>query len=531
MSDWVRNNGMKALDLWKESSLSQRILIGGVFGSVLGIIILMTFWLRQEEYSLLYSNLYAEDAASVVEILQKEKVPYQLKDNGAAVLVPRDSVYDLRLKIASAGVLHGQGIGFEIFNENKLGQTEFVQHINYQRALQGELSRTINEIPEVASARIHLVLPDKSLFIEEQKPPSAAVMLKLKAGRTLNTQQVQSIVNLVATAVEGLERKNITVTDSRGRLLYEPDRENGLAGLTSTQLEYQLGVQKDLETRIEQLLVPVIGPGKVIAKVNADLDFNRRTVRKETYDPKSSVVRSENVSEENSRGQANLAKDIPEIAYEGEVEGLGSGSSQEVSRTSAMTNYEINKEEQEIVTALGDIKRLSIAVIVDGEHQKGQDGTYAFTPLGDKQLANVRQLVSRAVGLDAARGDSIEVSCISFGPPEAIPAETMADKLAHWYEMGKPFINSLLIVLVLIFVVRPILMSFLPSRVEEGDDAALEGLPGEGQEALGSAEDGLGEMEAQKRIEDMKVLAHRLTSQYFEQSLLVIKTWMKEGEA
>ncbi len=529
MSDWVRENGAKLLELWKDSSLSQRILIGGVLGSVLGIIILMTFWLRQEEYALLYSNLYAEDAASVVEILQKDKIPYQLKDNGSSVLVPQDAVYDLRLKIAAAGVLHGQGIGFEIFNENKLGQTEFVQHINYQRALQGELSRTINEIPEVASSRIHLVLPNKSLFIEEQKPPSAAVMLKLKAGRSINTQQVQSIVNLVATAVEGLERKNITVTDNRGRLLYE-DRESGLAGLTSTQLEYQLGVQKDLETRIEQLLVPVIGPGKVIAKVNADLDFDRRTVRKETYDPKSSVVRSENVSEENSRGKANLSKDIPEMAYEGEIEGLGSGSSQEVSRTSALTNYEINKEEQEIVTALGDIRRLSIAVIVDGEHQKGQDGTYAFTPLGEQELANVRQLVSRAVGLDAARGDSIEVSCISFGPPTEDPALDMMDRLAHWYEVGKPFINSLLIVLVLIFVVRPILMSLLAPKIEEGDDEGLEGLPGEGLDALDSGEMTLDEMQTQKRIEDLKALANRLTSQYFEQSLLVIKSWMKEGE-
>lgn len=218
------------------------------------------------------------------------------------------------------------------------------------------------------------------------------------------------------------------------------------------------------------------------------------------------------------------------MAYEGEIEGLGSGSSQEVSRTSALTNYEINKEEQEIVTALGDIRRLSIAVIVDGEHQKGQDGTYAFTPLGEQELANVRQLVSRAVGLDAARGDSIEVSCISFGPPTEDPALDMMDRLAHWYEVGKPFINSLLIVLVLIFVVRPILMSLLAPKIEEGDDEGLEGLPGEGLDALDSGEMTLDEMQTQKRIEDLKALANRLTSQYFEQSLLVIKSWMKEGE-
>ncbi len=529
MFEDIRRYGKKLQELWNESSRSQRVLIGGVFASLIGIVILVYIWLHEDEYALLYSNLYSEDAAGVVEILKKEKVPYELKDNGTAIMVPKEKVYDLRLKVASSGVVHGQGVGFEIFNENKLGQTEFVQHINYQRALQGELSRTINEIPEVESSRIHLVLPDKSLFIEEQKPPSAAVMMKLKAGRSLNSQQVQSIVNLVASAVEGLERKDITVTDNRGRLLYEPERETGLAGLTTTQLEYQLGVQKDLETRIEQLLVPVIGPGKVIAKVNADLDFNRRTVRKEIYDPKSAVVRSENVSEENSRGRANLSKDIPEIAYEGEVEGLGSGSSQEVSRNSALTNYEINKEEQEIVAALGDIRRLSIAVIVDGEHIMDKDGVYSFSPLGEKEIANVRQLVSRAVGFDAARGDSIEVSCISFGAPETDAAQTLVDKLVHWYNVGKPLINSILVVLVLIFVVRPILMRLLAPTIEEDDEEGQEGLSGEDMEALEGVE--LEELEGQKRIEDMKDMAHKLTTQYFEQSLLVIKGWMKEGEA
>ena len=189
------------------------MLLGGLLASLLIVLSALLFWMNRTEYKVLYSHLYQEDAAGVVNFLKKEKIPYEIADSGSTLLVPESHVYEARLKLAGENVLHGQGIGFELFDENKIGQTNFVQNINYQRALQGELSRTISELPEVESARVHLVLPSKSLFVEEQAPPSAAIMLKLSGGRSLAQQQVQAIVNLVSTSVEGLgpttDRKSV----------------------------------------------------------------------------------------------------------------------------------------------------------------------------------------------------------------------------------------------------------------------------------------------------------------------------------
>ena len=326
MPPFVQNSLARATDFWKNISLPQRVLLGGLLASLLIVLSALLFWMNRTEYKVLYSHLYQEDAAGVVNFLKKEKIPYEIADSGSTLLVPESHVYEARLKLAGENVLHGQGIGFELFDENKIGQTSFVQNINYQRALQGELSRTISELPEVESARVHLVLPSKSLFVEEQAPPSAAIMLKLSGGRSLAQQQVQAIVNLVSTSVEGLGPEHITVADSRGKVLYEPRSDTDMAGMTSTQLEYQMNMQRQLEQRVEQLLTPIVGPGRAIVRVNADLDFDRTTIRKETFDPKSAVVRSEVKNEEENRGAANVGGGTPDPNYRGENDLLsGSG--------------------------------------------------------------------------------------------------------------------------------------------------------------------------------------------------------------
>ena len=224
--------------LWEKLTLAQRVLYAGLAASIVVVFIILLFLVNKTEYKVLYSNLYQEDAAHVVEILKKQKVDYKLANGGKTILVPAEQVYSLRLSIASEGVLHGQGIGFEIFDQNKIGQTDFVQRINYQRALQGELTRTIMEFPEIKSARVHLVLPQKSLFIEEQKHPSASVVVKLKRGRSLKKEQIQSIVNLITTGVEGMSPDHITISDTRGNVLYEPETDV-LDRLSATQLDYQ----------------------------------------------------------------------------------------------------------------------------------------------------------------------------------------------------------------------------------------------------------------------------------------------------
>ena len=263
----------------------------------------------------------------------------------------------------------GQGMGFEIFDEIKVGQTDFVQKINYQRALQGELARTIADFPAVERARVHLVIPNRSLFIEEQHDPSASVVIKLADGKKLKNNEVEAIVNLVTMSVEGMKKERITVADTNGKVLFSPSDDASLEGLTTSQLEYKLTMQQNLERRIEEMLFPVIGPGRVIAKVNANLDFSQRRIHKEEYNPDVTVVRSEQRSEETTQGRANTEAGIPEANFRGD--GIaGALSQQQSTRETRTTNFEINKTEQDIVAPLGGVDRLTVAVIVDGTYEK-----------------------------------------------------------------------------------------------------------------------------------------------------------------
>lgn len=518
--------------LWSKSTLAQKILYGGMLASILVVGIVLFVLLNNTSYKVLYSNLYPEDAARVVEVLKKQKVPYKLANNGDTILVPEDKVYNLRLFIAGQGVLHGQGIGFEIFDANKIGQTDFVQKINYQRALQGELARTISEFDEIESARVHLVLPKKSLFIEDSEPPSASVVLTLKPGASLSKEQVRSIVNLITTGVEGMSPDRITISDSRGKVLYEP-KEDIVNGLSSTQLEYQLSLERNLEKRIEELLAPIVGGrNKVIARVSAEVDFSRKTIHKELYDPDVTVVRSEQKTEESSKGTTNLQTGSPEPAYRGS--GLsGTGTTQQTSRSSSVTNYEINKEEQQIIAPVGEIKRLSVAVVVDGKYVKNAKGEYVYQPLPAATLDRIRALVQNAIGYDRARGDQIEVTNLAFGVPKVSEKSSwMQSALKYFQLVGKPLLNTLIILLFILLVVRPIVMAILKPEVsEEVEEAeelpegeptlALEDLSPEEREAI----------EAQKRIEDQTAMAKKLATEDFERAFKVVKRWLKEEGA
>lgn len=530
MPSFIEKSIEQIRNLWDKSTTAQKILYGGMIFSLIVVGVVLIWLVQSTTYKVLYSNLYPEDAARVVSILEKQKVSYKLKDNGTTILVPEDKVYNLRLAIAGQGVLHGQGLGFELFDSNKLGQTDFVQKINYQRALQGELARTIAEFSEVDSARVHLVMPQKSLFIEESEPPSASVVLKLKPGASLSQEQIRSIVNLIVTGVPGMEAERVTIADTRGKILYEP-KEEIIEGLTSTQLEYQLNFQRNLEKRIEELLAPIVGGrNKVIAKVSAELDFSRKTIHKEIYDPDSAVVRSEQKTEENSRGTTNFQAGSPEPAYNA-AGTAGTGTTQETSRTSSLTNFEINKEEQQIIAPVGEVKKLSVAVVVDGQYIKDDQGNFVYQPLPAATLDRIRALVENAIGYDRARGDQIEVSNLSFGAPEIAKGPSFLEKFLNYFRIiGKPLLNTLIVLLFILLVVRPIVMAILKPKVteeeieevgelpEEKPALALEDLSPEEREAL----------EVQKRIEDQAALAKQLVADDFDRAFKVVRKWLKE---
>lgn len=516
---------------WSRISGSQRLLVAGIALAVVVAFFGLLLLMNRTEYQTLYSNLAAEDASRVLKTLEGQKVRYKLAENGTAILVPADQVHQMRLAVAGEGNIMGQGVGFEIFDEVKVGLTDFVQKINYQRALQGELARTISEFPVVDSVRVHLVIPQRSLFIEEQQKPSASVVLKLKDGRRMENKDVIAIVNLVTMAIEGLSKDRVSITDTAGKTLYQPEEEGSLYGLTSSQFEHRMLTQQNLERRIEELLIPVIGPGRVIAKVNADMDFSQKTIRKEMYDPDVSVVRSESRMEEQTQGTANLESGVPDVNFRGD--GLSdSTSTQSSNREQRQTNYEINKEEQNIVGSVGDINRLTVAVVIDGTYTANEaTGEMTFVPRSAEELRNIRQLVSNVVGFDSARGDTIEVSNIPFGAPEMEGPQNVAQMLADYaLRLGKPFLNALLIFLFLLIIVRPVIMALIRPKVEGEMLEELAGLP-MGEERLALVESDDEELDAMailEKIEDIKAHALQLCEQNMEQAMGILRSWLKE---
>ena len=521
----------RAKAFWSAISLSQRVLVSSLAVLLVAAFFGMVVWMNTQEFQVLYSNLGPEDASRVVKALETQKVPFRLTNGGTAIMVPTDKVYTLRVRIAGEGGLTGQGIGFEIFNKVDVGVTDYVQKINYQRALQGELARTITAFPAVKNARVHLVMPRRSLFIEEQQKTSASVVLELAGGKKMDQRDVQAIVNLVTMSVEGLDKSRVSIADTSGKVLFQPNEEDAMQ-ISTNQLEHQQLTQQNLERRIEELLMPLVGPGKVIAKVNADLDYSQRTIRKELFDPEKTVLRSETRSETSTQGRTNLESGVPETNFRGD--GMtGSAATQSSSSENRSSNFEINKEEQSIVAQLGGLNRLSVAVVVDGSYTKNDKGEMVFAPRSADEIKQIRQLVANAVGFDSSRGDTIEVTSIAFGATFDEPVKNLGDVITDYtLRLGKPLLNALLVFLFLIMVVRPVVMALIRPKVEGEMLEGLEGLPsGEERLALVEHSDEAAEALATlEKIEDIKASAIQLSEQNMEQALGIIRHWLKEPE-
>ena len=516
---------------WAARTLPQRILFAGVAVSVVASFALTILWLNQPDYKVLFSKLAQDDANRVMEMLKSSKTPYKLEDGGQTILVPADQVSEARLKVAGEGMIRGAGLGFEIFDQTKVGQTDFVQHINYQRALQGEISRTISDFPQVEKARVLLVLPQKSLFIEEQRKPSASVVLTLKPGAKLDPKQIQGIVNFVSMSVDGLDPNRITITDTSGRIVFQPKDTTSIDGLTTTQFEFRNTYQQNVERKIEDLLGPIVGSGKSIAKVTAALDFSKKVTKRQSYDPNATVVRSE-VTEESTTNQKANAGTVPETNFRGD--GFN-GNENKVDQTSEkkQTNYEINAEQQEIEAPTGELQRLSLAVIVDYvPDPNSKDGKYI--PRSAEELEHIKQAVMNAVGFDAKRGDTIEVSCLPFGDRELMAEPSLTQNMLEYAQrLGKPFLNGLLVFLFLLLVVRPVVMALIRPRVTREEIEQLNRLP-EAERRIALAEPEADEtelMEISKRLDNAKLLAQQLFETNTEQAILVLRGWLKQEAA
>ena len=377
-------------------SLSQKLTLAGVTaGVIVGIIALVTF-VNKPTFATLFSNLGEQDASKIVEKLKEKAIPYTLEDGGKTILVPKQQIYDTRLALAGEGLPQSSVIGYELFDRTNLGVSDFVQKINYHRALEGELARTILQIDEVEGARVHLVVPEKVLFKEDEKAATASVILKLKSGKPLRHETVKGISHLVASSIEGLDAENVTIVDSRGVLLSD-NKESGLASTTSTQYELQQKVETYLAQKAQSMLESVVGSGNALVQVTADLDFRQVERTLEQYDPENTAIRSEQTQEEKTPR---------------------SDSSAPGSRSSATTNYEVNKTVEHIIENLGNVKRISVAAVVNGVSKTVErDGqkTVELTPRTQDEMTKLTDLVKKCVGFNVVRNDEVSVTNLSFG--------------------------------------------------------------------------------------------------------------------
>ncbi|MFH1034942.1 MAG: flagellar basal-body MS-ring/collar protein FliF [Pseudomonadota bacterium] len=442
---------------------------------VVGGLIALMLWINQPEYQVLYSGLAQRDASQVVTKLKDLKVPYHLEGDGGTIKVPQENLYEARLALAGEGMPRGQGIGFEVFNKVDMGTTDFVQKINYQRALQGELARTIASFGEVEEARVHIVMPRDSLFVEEEKKPSAGVVVRLAAGRVLSPSQISGIVHLVASAVPDLTDDRVTVVDTKGNLIYrkQADTPDFAAGLTASQMDYQRNYEKAMRGKVQSMLEEVLGPGKAVVRVAADMDFTRTNITQDLFDPEAVAIRSESRNSDTAKNTAAGPEGSPDqrytLAQQNATPGQKSGQQgSESAREGETTNYEISRTQKQITQAMGGLKRLTVAVVVDGPYKEepGEGGqtTRTFTPRTAEQMRQLTEIVQRSVGFNQGRGDEVTLANVPFAL--APTAGVMSGKGWQDYlkEFGRPALNLVLVLAFLLLVARPLVKAYLASR-------------------------------------------------------------------
>ena len=446
------------------------MVVGVVVVSLASFAILIAV-ANRTDYRPLFANLNGEDAGEIVRRLKEQKVPYQLAADGKAILVPADKVYDLRLTLASEGLPQGGGVGYEIFDRKNFGMTEFVQKLNYQRALQGELARTIGQLAGVEQARVHLAIPEKSLFKENEKPPTASVVLRMKANRSLRESEVQGIVHLVSSSIEGMDTEHVTVLDSRGKVLSKSGTTDPSGRMSSAMLEVQRGYERNLEERLQSLLDKVVGSGRSAARVTATFNFKQVEKFEERYDPETTAVRSEQRSEEKG-GSTTTAAGVPGVQTNlGRTAPAPSTASGGASKSDETFNYEVSRSTARTIEPVGTVEKVSVAVLVDGKYEtpaaakEGSSAKAKYLPRTPEELQKIEALIKSAVGYNTERGDQVTVANIPFQDT----GEGAEPEAARWWEA--PFFLALLkngliaaSFLALIFlVVRPLMRSIRSS--------------------------------------------------------------------
>ncbi|HPO63261.1 MAG TPA: flagellar basal-body MS-ring/collar protein FliF [Candidatus Kapabacteria bacterium] len=422
----------------------QKILLFGSFVIVLtGILLFVVFSSQNKEMAVLFTGLNEGEAAKIVESLKEKAIEYELKDNGTTILVDKKTIYDTRLSLASEGLPESGTIGYELFDKTNLGMSEFVQKLNYRRALEGELARTITSLDEVKNARVHIVIPEKSLFEKDQKPTTASVTLHLKNGRSLSKINVEGIQNLIANSVEGMQSSSVSIIDQKGKVLSDPPADmSSISGLTSTQHEQQMNVEQYVANKVQSLLDGVYGAGNTEVRVNAELDFTQIEKTITEFDPERQAVLSEQSINEVSRSTDSLSYPAVNMARD---------------QSNQISNYEVSKTVERIVEEVGNVKRLTVAVLVNSSQKiVEKDGKKVLenVPRTEEEINKLTEIVKNAVGFNPMRDDQITVDYIPFETPLYEEDLKMYEVIPWWKEPE----NIKLFVLILAILFTIILM-------------------------------------------------------------------------
>lgn len=435
--------------------------------------------LNTGDYAVLYTDLEMEDAKQIVQHLETANIKYRLTKNGTEILVPEEDVNKMRIDTADLAMASkGSNVGYEIFdNTDALGSTNFVQNVNLIRALEGELARTIRSVDHIKSARVHLVLPKREMFSREEQMPTASVVIKTDGGK-LSLESIHSIQQLIAAAVPKLDVKNVSIVDSAGNLLtnnFEDEEAVTVANNEALRLEQE----RKMSLQVQNLLEKSVGEGKVRAQVNLDMDFDQIVTNEEIYDPDSQVVRSQatvtdNRTTDNVEQPVSVAQNIPN----GDMVAAGTGSVSRKSRTEETVNYEISKVVRNKVKNSGTIKRLGVAVIVDGIYERNAEGKVVYRDRTPEEMEQIRSLVKSAVGFDAERGDMVEVANMKFASNQP-EIETVSEVLIMGFtkdeliRIAEGIGVAIVAILVILLVIRPLINNAFETNTANGEGRLL----------------------------------------------------------
>lgn len=459
----------------------------------------VVLWSQEPDYRVLYNNVAFADANEIIEQLQLNNIPYKFDSSGRAILVPNEKLHQARLRLAAEGFTGDNTVGFELLDkEQGLGTSQFMENARYRRGLEGELARTITSMIAVRKARVHLALPKQSVFVRDQRKPTASVFLELLAGRRLEQNQVAAIANLVASSIPQLASDDVTVVDQKGRLLNTREADVDVV-LAAKQLEYTRKVEETLLNRVNSILQPVLGLGKFRAEVSTDIDFTSVEQTDEIYNPELPSLRSEQVLDESTAGQAKAsgvpgalsnqppgASSVPETTASG-LDADGEGviarqSGPKSARSQATRNYELDRSISYTRHQMGQVKRLSVAVVVDDlATVNSESGEVTRTAWSQNELDRLTILVRDTVGFSAARGDSVNV----VNSPFAVPEEFVEEEIPIWqqewvWDIAKQVLAGLFVLILVFGILRPIMKNLAAAAADKSDQGAADAAAGGG---------------------------------------------------